>query len=746
MPTGNGEIGINAWVEADGDLRFYLARTDAFDEACRLLKLGRVRVSFDPNPFIDGGAFEQALHLIDGTICLRFGDISVRLWVDANHPVIRLTVDAPMPITVTATLEVWRTAERELAPVEHHSAYGLKGGPFQLKCWPDVVVPDQPEQVVWYHRNGPTCYEDHMKQQSLADFIPQHHNPLENNTFGGVMEGDSFDRVDDRTLRSTQPSTSQTLQVHLHCAQTPTADQWIEQIQAQIQRVRAVDASKARSEHEQWWIDFWSRSYLFAGGDERARTVMRGYNRQRFIQACAGRGRFPIKFNGSLFTVDGRDPVKLPDSVPDADYRLWGGHYWHQNTRLAYWPMLSSGDWEMMQPFFRLYLDQLAISMERVQRYNGHGGALFPETMTVFGTYAGENYGWDRSDLKPGELPNHWIRMHICGMLETAAIMLDYYAYTGDDAFAKQSLVPFAVAVLQFYDEHYERGADGNICLEPSQSLETWQDTVNPVPDLAGLRYVAEGLLSLPEQLLDAAQRERLSRLADELPELPVTTLQARRQIMGERITPGPGGDHSTVPDDPAPERRALMPAEQVRGKRTNLENPELYAVFPYRFFQVGKPDLDVGVASYQYRHELVPQPRWMVEAFGTRYSGWTQDDAHAALLGLTEEAARAVYERFATFHKTSRFPAFWGPNYDWIPDQDHGSVGLIATQFMLFQSVGDKLHVLPAWPKAWDVTFKLHAPGGITVSCTQRHGQIESLDVQPAGAREQVVLPTDRG
>lgn len=33
MPLGNGEVGVNLWVEPDGDLLFYIARTDAWDEA-----------------------------------------------------------------------------------------------------------------------------------------------------------------------------------------------------------------------------------------------------------------------------------------------------------------------------------------------------------------------------------------------------------------------------------------------------------------------------------------------------------------------------------------------------------------------------------------------------------------------------------------------------------------------------------------------------------------------------------------
>ncbi len=57
--------------------------------------------------------------------------------------------------------------------------------------------------------------------------------------------------------------------------------------------------------------------------------ISQGYALQRFITACAGRGTYPIKFNGTLFTVDFEG---------DPDYRRWGPEYWLQNTRLMYWP------------------------------------------------------------------------------------------------------------------------------------------------------------------------------------------------------------------------------------------------------------------------------------------------------------------------------------------------------------------------------------------------------------------------
>jgi hypothetical protein len=40
MPLGNGDIGLNVWVEKNGDLLFYISKVDAFDAGHLLPKLG----------------------------------------------------------------------------------------------------------------------------------------------------------------------------------------------------------------------------------------------------------------------------------------------------------------------------------------------------------------------------------------------------------------------------------------------------------------------------------------------------------------------------------------------------------------------------------------------------------------------------------------------------------------------------------------------------------------------------------
>ena len=96
-----------------------------------------------------------------------------------------------------------------------------------------------------------------------------------------------------------------------------------------------------------------------------------------------------------------------------------------------------------------------------------------------------------------------------------------------------------------------------------------------------------------------------------------------------------------------------------------------------------------------------------------------------------------------------SAYPPCGGPNYDWIPDQDHdwipdqdhGCVPMTAMQSMLLQPVGDKLHLLPAWPKEWDVNFKLHAPKNTSSECEVKNGKIVALKVSPESRRKDVEI-----
>ncbi|GIV18779.1 MAG: hypothetical protein KatS3mg023_0530 [Armatimonadota bacterium] len=701
MPLGNGDTGINVWVEPNGDLVFYLSKTDAWSEINRLLKLGRVRVTLSPSLLRDGGFFRQELRLLQGEVMIQAGNpdkpTTLRVWVDAYRPVVWVDIDSPEPVHVRAQLEIWRTSSRRLEGRELFSAYGLMDAPFPVVEHADTVLEDQQDRIVWFHRNPTSIFEQTLRHQELQSWIGKQPDPLLHRTFGGMIRARGMIQEGAYSLRSAQPARRFSIAIHVLTAQTDTVEEWLERLEAQAAKAEAVSRTQARAAHQRWWQNFWRRSWIVVSGSPEAEKVTQGYALQRFINACAGRGRYPIKFNGSIFTVDSREP----DEHFDADYRRWGGEYWFQNTRLPYWSMIPAGDWEMMLPLFRMYLDALPLAKERTRLYFRHEGAYFPETMTFWGTYANCNYGWNREGKPVSHIDNPYIRYYYSCNLELLTLALEYFFHTGDKRFLNETLLPLADAVIGFYDRHFPRDETGKLLLKPAQSLETYPDVVDPLPDIAGLRWTLEGLLRLPLGREKTDQRNRWQRLLGQLPSLPVGT---------------EGGE------------TFLLPARQILAQPINSEDPELYAVFPYRLYGVGKPDIEVARNTYARRPYKGNE-------------GWRQDPIWAAMLGLAEEAKQMVAQRFATRHPGSRFPAFWGPNYDWIPDQDHGGVGMIALQAMLLQTDGERILLFPAWSKRWDVSFRLHAPGKTVVEGVWREGKLQSLKVTPAHREKDVIV-----
>ena len=59
QPVGNGEVVANVWAE-NGTLALLLGRSDVFSGFVQPLKLGRVLLSFDPDPFAAASASASA--------------------------------------------------------------------------------------------------------------------------------------------------------------------------------------------------------------------------------------------------------------------------------------------------------------------------------------------------------------------------------------------------------------------------------------------------------------------------------------------------------------------------------------------------------------------------------------------------------------------------------------------------------------------------------------------------------------
>lgn len=709
MPIGNGDLAANVWVEPDGALRMYLSKSDAWDDNARLLKLGRLRVAIDGAP-LDAG-FRQRLDLAAGAIVIEYGTppaVRIVVRVDATAPVLVVDVVSDRATSIAVELDHWRTAPRSVREVTWSDVYCVDWGrpPFL----PTTTEPDtirsaargpRGGELLWFHRNERTPIPMTFWLQGIAALLPAHEDPILHRTFGCLVVAPGCAPTSPTRLASGTPALRHRVEAWA-LTRAPSDESAFEA----ALRALAADPAPDGDAHRAWWRDAWDRSWIrFEGRDDAAlRRLELGYALQRYKTLCAGRGGAPIKFNGSLFTV-----ARPGHDEGDPDYRRWGPGYWFQNTRLIYWPLFATGDIDCTDAFFALYRDALpllaAVHRHRFGDRLPEGAAAFHETIALWGLPDNASFGWDRVGAPVGEVMNPYIRHYRSGSIELLAMALERYDHEGDPAFLTATLLPLADAILGFYASYYPRNDDGTIRFEPAASLETWHEAVDPLPEIAGLRFVLPRLLGIDDAALDPSRRSRWAALLASVPELPL--------------------------EDSA-DGRVIAPAVRY-GRLSNVENPPLYAVWPYRLFGVGKPESDLALRTFAARKNRAN-------------SGWCQDSIHAAHLGLADEAGAMVVARAARSDEASRFPAFWGPNYDWVPDQTHGANIMNTLQAMLLQTDGDRILLLPAWPAAWDVSFRLHAPKRTILTGRVRDGELVELDVDPPERRTDVEVLGRRG
>ena len=185
--------------------------------------------------------------------------------------------------------------------------------------------------------------------------------------------------------------------------------------------------------------------------------------------------------------------------------------------------MPAAGDFDLMKPLFKMYMDALPLRKHLTRLAFNHDGAFYPETMEFWGGAPDSDFGRpgdeSRKDLPPGQTRHGYMQYYPQGALEMLNVMNCYFEYTGDTAFRDSTLLPFGKEILDYYRLHWPRTAEGKLNFTGLTSLEQATETTNPAPDIAGLRAILPKLAACTP---DAGLRVQWTKMLADLPPLPM--------------------------------------------------------------------------------------------------------------------------------------------------------------------------------------------------------------------------------
>jgi len=206
--------------------------------------------------------------------------------------------------------------------------------------------------------------------------------------------------------------------------------------------------------HRQWWMNFWQKSFVHLEND----YIENIYYLRRYLMASSSRGKFPVVFNGGIWTWN-------------HDVRNWvTPHHW--NTQQQYWGLCAQNDCELMLPYLNTYFSLMPKAEEHAKKRGVENAILWAEPHDFFGSMT----FWERGDMLNNFTPASQI----------AGLFWEYFQFTSDTTFLAQKAYPFMKKAAEFYVQKLQWNSLKNeYFIFPSQPYENPRSNNlrNPITD-----------------------------------------------------------------------------------------------------------------------------------------------------------------------------------------------------------------------------------------------------------------------
>lgn len=368
------------------------------------------------------------------------------------------------------------------------------------------------------------------------------------------------------------------------------------------------------------------------------------------------------------------------------------------NTQMNYWLSGPGNLPECRRPLFT-WMEELLLPSGRISARESYGRKGWSADL-VSNAWGFSAPYWSRT-ISPCPTGGIW----------QASDYMEYYRYTGDEAFAREHAYPVIREAVEFFTEYVFQEEDGYYSSGPSVSPE------NAFLKDGKKRYFSNGCTY--EILMIRELLEEFLELFLLLPEAGEKDreLKKRTETILPRLLP-----YRILPDKTLAEWKHSWPAADPQHRHTS----HLLGVFPYaQITPEGTPELaEAAWKSLECR--LYPQENWEDTGWARSllllYSARLQK-REAAALHLESMQKTLTHPNLLVMHPPTRGAGSFMEVYEL-----DGNTGLsMGIAELLLQSHGGKIRLLPCLPKAWDdgCVEGLTARGGIRADIRWQGGEL---------------------
>ena len=487
------------------------------------------------------------------------------------------------------------------------------------------------------------------------------------------------------------------------------------------------------AETSSWWRDFWSEGFVaMSSRDKQADFVGGAYIYFMYLMNASSHGAYPPRFGGMLWFTNG-------------DMRMWGAQYWQSNNMALYRDLMSSGHLELMDPLFSMYFGMYDRCALAAQQQWASQGIYIPETTFFNGpdvipdklvkefqdlflvrkpyeqrsaefdalvqtkSHQSARYNFLTDDkfvqgrpvfASKGKGIFGHVTHFLSGSVNIAGVFWKYYEFTLDREFLRKKGYPMIKGVAEFY-RHFPnlmKEADGKYHIHHVNNNESQWNSSDTGFEIGALRVILPMAVRASEVLgVDEDLRPKWQEIADNLAKPDSNPSGGKDTSAAAKRTSANPATSNAVKKNPE-SRRNNVSAESLSLKRN-----------PFGEFTDGPEGYITPMGSEQELKALFLGFNGLGKFCDSKGSGGAQ--VFRNRLRLREGPGAIDAEHLGGL--------CWGIQRS-----------LLKNNCPSFDIANVEIEVFPSWPKDWDVTFKLLAPGAYEVVASQQDGQIRYVEI----------------